>query len=73
MTDEPQRRGDAMWKEQRDEIAQRNAAVRKRAHAERKQHDALADDGLREAARRERADLEALNARIDKQRSHGAR
>jgi hypothetical protein len=74
MTDEaPRKRADAAWQEQRDAIAQRNADVRKRASAERKQHDALTDDGLREAARRERADLEALNAQLDKQRSHGSR
>jgi hypothetical protein len=74
MTDEPRvRRADATWKEQRDAIAQRNADVSKRARAVRKQRDVVADDGLREAARRERADLEALNARLDKQRSHGSR
>lgn len=62
------RRGDAAWKEQRDAIAQRNADARKRAQAGLKQRAGARDDGVREASLRERADLEALNARIDKQR-----
>jgi hypothetical protein len=69
MTDEvPRRRADGSWQEQRDAIAQRNAAVRKRATAERKQRNVVADDALREEARREREDLQALNAQIDRQR-----
>ena len=70
MADELQgRSADSTWKEQRDAIAQRNAEARKRAQAEQKQREQLADGELREASRRERADLQALNDQIDRRRS----
>lgn len=73
MTDELQaRKADATWKEEREAIAQRNAAARKRAQAERKQRDVVAGDELREVARREREDLQALNAQLDRQRLPGS-
>ena len=72
MTEEPQaKRGDAAWKEQRDAIAQRNSDARKRAQVEQKTRDGAVDAQLREDAVRERSQLEALNAKIDKGRPAG--
>ena len=72
MADELQgRSGHAAWKEQREAIAQRNADARKRAQVEQKQRDQAADGELRAASQRERADLQALNDRLDRRRSRG--
>ena len=69
MTDEPQpRRADATWKAECEEIAKRNAATRKRAQTEQRARAGLLEDQVREDSRREREQLEALNARIDSPR-----
>jgi hypothetical protein len=70
MADEPQpKRAQAAWNEEREEVAKRNAAARKRAQTEQKTRAGALDDRLREDSRREREQLQALNARIEKLRS----
>jgi hypothetical protein len=68
MSDEtPDRRGDAAWKYQRDEISRRNADAHKRAEAQRQSRASVAEARLREDAQRESEQLRDLNARIAKQ------
>ena len=70
MADEPQpRHADAVWRADREAVAKRNAAARKRAQTEQKARVGIAQDRAREDSRREREQLQALNARIDKGRS----
>lgn len=71
MTDKVEaKRGDAAWKTQRDAIAQRNADAHRRAQAEQRSRSGALEARLADDAQRERQQLEALNARLDKQR-HG--
>ena len=72
MTDEaPGKRGDAAWKEQREAIAQRNAAARKRAQAGQKSRDGVIHERVREDTRRENEHLRALNAHLEKRSARG--
>lgn len=74
MSEEPQpKRGYAAWKEQHDAVARRNEEVSNRAQTEQKSHANVVETRNREHARRERDQLRALNARLDKQRSRGPR
>ena len=74
MTDEsPAKRGDAAWKEARDEVGRRNADAHKRALG-KKQHRAATVAASERAERdREAEQLHALNTRISKQQGRGHR
>ena len=61
-------RGEAAWKEQRAEIAKRNAEARKRGQAERRSKDRAVDARDRVQAAREVKELDELNAQIAKGR-----
>ena len=68
MTEEsPAKRGDAAWKEQRDEIARRNADAHKRADVERRSRMSAAERRSRDYAAAESEQLRDLNERISKQ------
>ena len=74
MTEEsPAKRGDAAWKQERDEISKRNADAHRRAQGERRSRDAFAAAAKREAVDREAKQLHELNARIAKGRASGPR
>jgi hypothetical protein len=73
MTDTEGARGEAAWKEQRAEIARRNAETRKRGQAERRERDGASIARERAESAREGQELDALNAKMEKRRSAGAR
>jgi hypothetical protein len=60
-------RGDAAWKEQRAEIAKRNAETKKRGQAERRSKEHAVESRDRVEAAREAAQLNELNAKIARQ------
>jgi hypothetical protein len=60
------KRGDAAYREQRDAIAKRNVEAHRRGQAERKTREGVAETRDRVEAAREAAQLDELNAQIDK-------
>ncbi|MGH2837708.1 MAG: hypothetical protein ACRDJY_05075 [Thermoleophilaceae bacterium] len=67
MPDEaPERRGDAEWKHQREEISRRNAEAHKRAQEQRRTRISVAERTSRDHAERESQQLRDLNVRISK-------
>lgn len=60
-------RGDAAWREQRAEIAKRNAETKKRGQAERRSKEHAAESRDRVEAAREAAQLNQLNAKLARQ------
>ena len=74
MTEEsPAKRGDAAWRQERDDISKRNAEAHKRAQGAQRSRDASAAAHERAALDREAKQLHELNARIDKGRAGGSR
>jgi hypothetical protein len=74
MTDEtPAKRGETAWKAQCEEVEHRNDAVRKRARGEQQSRDGVVELRIRAQMQREKEQLQALNARLDKQRGRGTR
>ena len=69
----PAKRGDAAWRQERDEISKRNAQAHTRAQGLQRSRDALAAASTREAVDREAQQLHKLNERIAKGRARGAR
>ena len=67
------KRGDAAWKEQRDEISKRNADAHRRSGAAEKQRQARMASTVRADAEREADQLRALNERIAKQQKRASR
>ena len=67
------KRGEAAWKQQRDEIAKRNVEAHRRGQAERKTREGQAEDRNRLEAAREAAQLHALNAQIKKNEGRSTR
>ena len=73
MTDETApRRGDAAFREQRDELAKRNAEAHRRGQEERKVRDRSINARARVHAAREAEELAALNAQIAERRTGGS-
>jgi hypothetical protein len=69
MSEETQgKRGDAAWREQREEIAKRNVEAHKRGQAERRTRESEVETRDRIEAAREAAQLDELNAQIAKGR-----
>ena len=65
MSEEPQsKRGDAAWKEQREEIARRNADAHQRSQSARRQRASAAATTAREGAQREADLLRDLNKKV---------
>jgi hypothetical protein len=74
MTEEaPAKRGEAAWKQERDEISKRNAEAHKRAQGAQRSREADAAANQREALDREAKQLHELNERIAKRRASGPR
>ncbi len=72
MTDEPRQTGsDVTWKQQRDEIAKRNADAHRRGQEERRARDRMFDARGRVQAAREAEELHELNTQIAKRREGG--
>ena len=69
----PAKRGDAAWKEQRDEISRRNADAHRRSAGAKKQRDSARAGTDRADAEREADQLRKLNARIEKQQARASR
>jgi uncharacterized protein YecT (DUF1311 family) len=69
--EQPAKRGQAAWKEHRDAISDRNAQARKRGSAERKVALSRVTEQRRVDARREAAQLTAINGRLTKARPRG--
>ncbi len=67
MSDDPVKRGDAAWKEQRDAISQRNAEASARAAKEFSRDDAVVQR-QRQYAAEEQDRLRALNEKLAKKR-----
>jgi len=68
MEEQPSKRGDAAWKEQRDAVTQRNADAHKRSLAHTRTKDDAVMDRERRSAADEAEQLRALNKRIEKNR-----
>ena len=66
--DEVAKRGDALWKEQRDAISQRNQEAQKKALQDTRTKDDAVQDRERRSASREADQLRALNDKISKRR-----
>jgi len=74
MTEEsPAKRGDAAWKEQRDDVARRNAEAHKRAVTQKQSRATVAAKAARAEVDRETEQLRELNTRISKQQARAAR
>ena len=74
MTEEsPAKRGEAAWKQEREEISKRNAEAHKRAQGEQRAREATIAAHQRDALDREAKQLHELNARIAKGRASGSR
>jgi hypothetical protein len=74
MTDEsPAKRGDAAWREQRDDVSRRNAEAHKRAIAQKQSRVTYAAQVARAEMDREAQQLRDLNARLSKQQARGVR
>jgi hypothetical protein len=73
MTEDPAKRGDAAWKEQREAISRRNAEAHKRAQDKKRSRATLAAAAQREDLHREAEQLRSLNTRISKQQARGVR
>jgi hypothetical protein len=74
MTEEsPAKRGDAAWRQERDEISKRNAEAHKRAQVGQRTREASAAANQRQAIDREAKQLHELNERIAKQQGRAAR
>jgi hypothetical protein len=69
----PAKRGEAAWKEQRDDVARRNAEAHKRAVTQQKSRASFAARAARAEMDREAEQLRELNTRISKQQARGAR
>jgi len=69
--EQPQKRGQAAWKEHRDAISDRNVQARKRGSAERKVALSRVTELRRAEARREAEQLNVINARLGKARPPG--
>ena len=69
--EQPQKRGQAAWKEHRDAISDRNAQARKRGSAERKVALGRVTEQRRVEARREVERVSVINARLNKARPRG--
>jgi hypothetical protein len=70
MSDEsPDKRGEAAWKQQRDEISRRNAEAHKRAEVLRRERVTIAAGRARQHAEQEAEQLRQLNARISKKQA----
>ena len=65
------KRGQAAWKEHCDAISDRNAQARKRGTAERKVALSRVTEQRRLNARRDAAQLYAMNAKLTKARARG--
>jgi hypothetical protein len=65
------KRGEAAWKQQREEIAKRNADAHKRGQAERRSRESAVEQRDRVEAARESEQLQQLNAQIAQQRGGG--
>ena len=61
----PRLKGEALWKQQREAIEQRNAAARKAAHEHTSATDIATTHRERSLARTEADQLKVLNARLD--------
>jgi hypothetical protein len=66
--DDVAKRGEALWKQQRDQINQRNADAQKKALQDSRTKDDAIQDRERRSASREADQLRALNDRIAKLR-----
>ena len=66
-------RGYAAWKQQRDEVAKRNEEAHRRGRDERKTRERAVEDRDRIEAVREAAQLQELNAQIEKRKSGPSR
>ena len=74
MTDEsPAKRGEAAWKEAREETARRNADAHKRAIGKQQSRARSIAASDRAERDREAEQLNALNTRISKQQARGVR
>jgi hypothetical protein len=74
MPDEsPAKRGEAAWKEEREEIARRNAEAHKRALGKKQSRASVVAASTRAENDREAEQLHALNQRISKQQARGVR
>lgn len=62
----PAKRGDAAWKEQRDEIARRNADAHRRSQTAKRDRAAAAADVARNDAQREAEQLRDLNKKLER-------
>jgi hypothetical protein len=70
MSDEsPVKRGEAAWKQEREDVARRNADAHKRADVRRRSRASIAEVRSREDAQREVEQLRALNAQLSKQQA----
>lgn len=69
--EQPEKRGHAAWKEHRDAISDRNAQARKRGSAERKVALGRVTEQRRVDARREAAQVNAINAKLTRARPRG--
>jgi hypothetical protein len=69
--EQPEKRGQAAWKEHRDAISDRNAQARRRGSAERKVALSRVTELRRVEARREAERLNVINARLNKARPGG--
>ena len=69
--EQPQKRGQAAWKEHRDAISDRNVQARKRGSAERKVALSRVTELRRSEALREAEQLNVINARLGKARPPG--
>jgi hypothetical protein len=68
----PRLKGEALWRQQREAIEQRNAAARKRAHEHESASDVATVHRERSLARTEADQLKVLNARLDARPSSNA-
>jgi hypothetical protein len=64
----PRLKGDALWRQQREAIEQRNAAARKAAHEHESASDVATTHREHSLAKTEAAQLKVLNDRLDKAR-----
>ena len=62
----PAKRGDAAWKQQREEIARRNADAHQRSQSARRERATAAADMARAGAQREAEQLRSLNKKIER-------
>jgi len=74
MTEEsPARSGHAAWKEQRDDVARRNAEAQRRAQGTKQSRETRMAAHDRAQSAREAEQLRNLNAQISKRQGRGTR